>query len=94
MTTYAKMRGFKSTPMPAMISMTPTASMNMWPFPPTMLLTTGARYLSQSVRMWKNLSAPAMTGARKKPMRRIQNACRAGVLTARVSERAIAAAWT
>src|SRR5690606_1389983 len=55
-TTYAKMRGFSATPIPAMISTTPTIIMKT---PAGMMAATkGARYCSQSTKRLRNLSSP------------------------------------
>src|SRR4051794_18046792 len=64
-TTYAKILGLSSTPKPAMISITPATSMKLWPLKGSIAATCGARYRSQSANIWKNLSIPAMTGAKK-----------------------------
>src|ERR1019366_2834587 len=51
--------------------------------PPRRRAMGGATYWSQSVRRWKNLSAPARIGATVKPTRKIWNACRAGSLASK-----------
>src|SRR5262245_19653856 len=76
------MRGFSATPMPATISITPTASIRVWPLPPTRLLMLCGRYLSQSASKWKNLSRPKRIGATVNPKCRIWYACREGVASA------------
>ena len=55
--------------MPAIISTTPTMCMNVVALTGMTRVTTGLKYMLQSVRILKNLSAPAMIGPRPSPIR-------------------------
>ena len=71
-------RGFSATATPAAISTTPTTYMMVCAGSGTTSVTTGARYMVQSVSRLVNLSRPKITGATVKTVRSSRKACRSG----------------